>query len=104
MAGDYKKKTQSENAHLANLTSARYKHIDGSVITPITVYSGACRLIKVVLNTNGATVTLRDGSQDVVGIIALDAPENTFHYGTYIANSLQVIASGAVDATIVYEP
>lgn len=100
---DYKKRVQGTNAHLGNLTSARNKHIDGSVTTPITVYNGACRLLRVVLNTNGATVTLRDGGSDVLGIIALDAPENTYEYGTYIINSLQVIASGAVDVTVVYD-
>lgn len=99
---DYSKGTQSTNSGVSDQNSARYRHIDGSVTTPITVRNSGCRLLRVILNTNGATVTIRDGSSDVVAVIALDAPENTYNYGLYIKNSLQVIAGGAVDATIVY--
>lgn len=99
---DYSKSGQSTNSGVSDQNSARYRHIDGSVTTPIVVRNSGCRLLRVILNTNGATVTIRDGNSDVIGVIALDAPEQSFPYGVYIKNSLQVIAGGAVDATIVY--
>lgn len=98
----FDKKLQSDNAHLGNLTGARFVHVDGSVTTPITVRATAGRLLRVILNTNGATLTLRDGNSEVIAIIASDAPEGPFPYGVYFDQSLQVIASGALDATIVF--
>lgn len=98
----FSKKTQSDNSHLGNLTGARFVHIDGSVTTPITVRSTAGRLLRVILNTNGATLTLRDGASEVIGIIATDAPENTYNYGVYCDTSIVVQASGALSATIVF--
>jgi hypothetical protein len=98
---DYGKKIQSDNKHLANTTSARKVHIDGSSTVAQTIRSTGGRLLRVILNTNGATVTLRDGS-DVIGIIAADAPEGTFNYGVYCNQSIIVQAGGAVDATIVF--
>lgn len=99
---DYKKKTQSDNKHLSNLTTGRFVHIDGSVTTLQTARSTAGRLIKVVLNTNGSTLTLRNGTE-VIGIIALDAPEQTFDYGVYCNDSIKYQAGGALDATLVFD-
>lgn len=101
MAGDYSKKIQSSLEHAANLTSARYAHVPAS--TTKTVRSGAGRLLKVVLNTNGGTVTLRDGS-DVIGIIASDAPETTFEYGIYCNNSIICETGATCDVTVVFAP
>lgn len=98
MAGNYSKKIQSDNKHLANQTSARYAHVASGTTT---VRASAGRLLRVILNTNGSTVTLRDGS-DVIGIIASDAPEGTFNYGVYCNNSIIAECGGNVDATIVY--
>lgn len=99
---DYGKKTQSDNRHLANLTSARFAHIDGSSTSvPVVPSTSGCRLLRVVLNTNGATITLRSGSR-VIGVIATDAPEQTFNYGVYCDSGLTVECSGAVDATVVF--
>lgn len=99
---DYKKNVQSENKHLSNGTSARFVHIDGSVTTLQTARSSAGRLLRVILNTNGATLTLRNGTE-VIGIIALDAPEGTFNYGVYCNDSIKYQASGALDATLVFD-
>lgn len=98
----YASKTQSDNSSLSNLTGARFVHIDGSVTTPITVRPSAGRLLRVILNTNGATLTLRDGSSEVIGTIATDAPEGTFNYGIYCDTSIVVQASGALSATVVF--
>lgn len=98
---DFGKKVQTDNKHLEDLASAKYLHVDGSVTTAITVNSVACNLSRVVLNTNGATVTLKSGTQ-VIGIIASDAPEGTFNYGVYCDLGLTVTCGGGVDATIVF--
>ena len=99
---DYTRRTSSDNKHLSTLSSARFIHIDGSVTTPITIRATGGRLLRVILNTNGATLTLKDGPSEVIGLIATDAPEGTFHYGVYCDTSIVVEASGALDATIVF--
>lgn len=97
---DYARKVQSDNEHLSQLTSARFVKVDGST-TPQTVVTSGARLLRVVLNTNGATILLRTGSRQI-GTIALDAPEGTFNYGVYCENGIQVETGGAVDATLVF--
>lgn len=97
---DYSKKVQSDNKHLSNLTSARYAHVTPS--TTKTVRAGAGRLIRVVLNTNGGAVTLRDGT-DVIAIIASDSPENTFEYGIYCNTSIICETGATSDVTVVYD-
>lgn len=67
-----------------------------------TVRASAGRLLRVVLNTNGGTVTLRDGS-DVIGIIASDAVENTFHYGVYCNTSIICETGATSDVTVVFD-
>lgn len=98
----FDRKTQGDNAHLGNLTGGRMYHIDGSVTTPITVRSTPGRLLRVALNTNGSTLTLRDGASKVIAVIASDAPEQIFPYGVYCDTSIVVVAGGALDATIVF--
>ena len=96
---DYSKKVQSGSNHLANLTSARYVHIPAS--TTKVVRASAGRLLRVILNTNGGAVTLRDGS-DVIGIIASDATEQTFNYGIYCNNNITVEVGATSDVTVVF--
>ncbi len=98
--GDFTRKVQTENKHLSNLTGARYAHVPAS--TTKTVRSSAGRLLKVVLNTNGGAVTLRDGS-DVIAIIASDAPETTFEYGIYCNNSIICETGATCDVTVVFD-
>lgn len=97
---DFSKKVQSDGKHLSNLTSARYAHVPAS--TTDTVRDRAGRLLRVVLNTNGGTVTLRDGS-DVIGIIASDAPEGTFYYGIYCNTSIVCETGATSDVTVVFD-
>lgn len=98
----FDRKTQGDNAHLGNLTGGRFVHIDGSNTSDITVRNSPGRLLRVILNTNGAVITLKDGSSEVIGKIATDAPEQTFNYGVYFDTSLVVQASGACSVTIVF--
>jgi len=99
---DYKQRTKSGDQNSQDVVGANFFHIDGSVTTPVTVKNGAGRLLRVHLNTNGSTLTLRNGNSEVVAVIASDAPEGSFPYGVYCNNSIVAIAGGAVDATIVF--
>ncbi len=96
---DYAKRTKSDNKHLSDLTGAKWVHPVASTTT--TVRNTAGRLLRVILNTNGGTVTLRNGSE-VIGIIALDAPEGTYEYGVYCNNNIIVETGSTVDCTIVF--
>lgn len=100
---DYKKKTQSAQQSAENLVGANYLYVDGGVTTPVTVIPSGVggRLLRVILNTNGATLILKNGAR-FVGVIATDAPEGTFNYGVYCENGLTVQASGPVDATVIF--
>lgn len=99
---DYSKKVQSDNRHLNDLTGAKFVWIDGGVTAPVVVATGAVRLLRVILNTNGATLNLKSGSRQI-GTIATDAPEGPFPYGIYCENGLTYQASGAMDATLVFD-
>lgn len=94
-------RTATDNSHLAGSTSGRFVHPPASS-TNYTVRATAGRLLRVVLNTNGGTVTLRNGASEVIGIIASDAPETTFDYGIYCANGIYVDTGATVDCTIVF--
>lgn len=102
MAGDYSKENQSDNKSLKNLTSARFVNIDGSTTNPVPVFTGGGRLIRITLNTNGATLNVKSGSRQIANI-TLDAPEGTFDYGVYCENGLTYQASGAGDWTLVFD-
>lgn len=99
---DYSKKVKSDNQHLADLTGAKFAYLDGST-TPMTIVASGvgCRLLRVILNTNGNTVTLRTGSR-VIAVIANDAPEGPFPYGVYCEDGLIAECGGAVNATVVF--
>ena len=90
-----------DNKHLEGLTSARFVHVPASSVD-LVIRATAGRLLRVILNTNGGTVTLRNGDSEVIGIIASDAPEGTFHYGVYCGNGIQVDTGATVDATVVF--
>lgn len=97
-------RTATDNSHMAGLTSARYVHVPASS-TNFTIRASAGRLLRVILNTNGGIVTLRNGTgglSDVVGIIALDAPEGTFNYGIYCPNGIYVDTGATADCTVVF--
>ena len=91
--------TRGDNAHLQALTSARYSHVPAS--TTKTVRASAGRLVRVVLNTNGGVVTIRNGS-DVIASIAADATEGPFDYGIYCNNSIVVETGATCDVTVVF--
>lgn len=95
MAASYKNKVQSDNKHLANLTSARNVHIDGSApLVTVLPLGTSCRLQRVVINTKGLSLIVRTGSRDIA-IIGTAVPENTLYYGTHCENGIQVDVGGS---------
>lgn len=99
---DFKKKAQSDNAHLSNQTSARFVHVDGgaALVTVVPLNTG-CRLLRVILNTKGLSLNLRTGSR-VIGVIGTAVPEGTYSHGVYCENGLQIDVGGSGSATVVF--
>ena len=101
MAGNYSKKTQSENAHLANLTSARYVYIDGGQ-TAVTARSTAGRLLRIVIFTKGLAFIVDNGSEPVANV-ATTTPEGTYDCGIYCDANIKVNGiSGSGSALLVF--
>lgn len=106
MAADYTKKTQSDNKHLSNRTTARYYHIDGGQASKV-IRTGKGRLIKIVVNTKGLAFTVRDGvtaQAPLVAVYATTTPEGTYDYGILCANGISFdTLSGTGSATLVFD-
>lgn len=94
-------RTAGDNKHLESLSSARYLHVVASQ-TNLAVRTTEGRLLRVILNTNGGTVTLKNGAAEVIGIIASDAPEGTFNYGIWCRNGIYVDTGATTDCTVVF--
>lgn len=97
---------KSDNRHLGILSGyeARWLHLGAGDTATKTVSPRAGEpvvLHRVVLNTNGALVTLRDSATGVIGVIALDAPESTLDYGIKLKGNL-IVENGGSDLTIVF--
>lgn len=100
---DFKKRTQSTNKNTQDHVGAQFVTIDGS-ITPVTVVplNTGCRLIRVVNNTKGTSMTIRTGSR-LVGTIGTAVVEGSLMYGVYCENGIQIDAGGSGgNATIVF--
>ena len=94
-------RTAADNKHMEGLTSGRFVHVPASQ-TNYVVRATSGRLLRVILNTNGGTVTLKNGYSEVIGIIASDAPEGTFNYGVYCGNGIYVDTGATADCTVVF--
>lgn len=97
---DYSKKTQSDNKHLSNETSARFVHIDGSK-AQVIVYPGAGRLLRVVIGTAGVVSVIRDGTK-VIGQTS-STSAGTLNFGVYVNTNITVdVVSGTGSMTVVF--
>lgn len=90
---------KSDSTSLGLLTNAKFAHVIAS--TTKVVKSTPGTLVKVVLNTNGGVVLVRNGSE-VVASIAADAPETTFDYGIYCNSNITVETGATCDVTVVF--
>lgn len=90
----------STAASLNILANAKYKHVPAS--TTATVKSTPGTLMRIVLNTNGGVVLVRNGSE-VIASIAADAPETTFDYGVYCNSKIIVETGVTCDVTVVFD-
>lgn len=98
---DYSKKTQDDNKHLANGTSARWVHIDGSK-PQVVVRATPGRLLRVVIATAGVVGAIRNGSE-VIGLISSTAV-GTLNFGVYCNSNITVdVTSGTGSLTVVYD-
>lgn len=98
---DYSKKTQTDNSNLANATSARFVHVDGSK-AQVIVRPKAGRLLRVVIGTAGVVCTIRDGS-NVIGNIS-GTSVGTLNYGVYCSSNITVdVVSGTGSLTVVFD-
>lgn len=101
MAVNYQNKVQSSDKHLANLTTARNVHLDGSQ-AQVIVRTSAGRLLRVVICTKGIAFIVRDGSR-VLGSFAATSPENTYDFGEYCNTNITVdVSSGSGSVNIAY--
>src|SRR6185295_12179976 len=100
---DYKRKVQSADKHLSNLTSGRNVHIDGSAaLVTIVALNTGCRLLRVIINTKGLSLNIRTGSR-VIAIIGTAVPEGDMTYGVYCENGIQIDVGGSGGSvTVVY--
>lgn len=99
---DWTKRTQTDNKHLANITSSRYDHLDGSEGATGKILSATtkgCRILSVTVCTKGVAFTINSGSR-IVGVFTATSVEGTYEFGEYLENGLQlkgVSGSGSVN-------
>lgn len=94
-------KTQDGNTHLANGTTAKFTHIDGSK-TQVIPRSTAGRLLRVVINTAGINFVIRNGSE-VAGIVSATAT-GTLNFGVWCNANITIdVITGTGSATIVHD-
>lgn len=96
---DFSKKTQTGNTHLANLTSAKFLHLDGGD-TAAKDLTTSKRLMRVVVVAKGVAFTVRDGSR-VIGNFATTTPEGTYDFGVYCENALRVDGISGTGSTLI---
>lgn len=93
-------KTQDDNTHLANGTTGKFVHIDGSK-TPVVVRSGTGRCLRVVISTAGIEMIIRNGSE-VIGHTSTTST-GTLNFGVWCNTNLTVdVITGTGSATVVH--
>lgn len=98
--GDFTKKTQSDNSHLANATTARFAYIDGSK-PQVVVRPKAGRLLRIIINTVGLTLNVRNGTEIIAQLPATAI--GTFNYGVYCSNNITIDVGGSGgNATVAF--
>lgn len=102
MAGDYSKKTQTDNKHLSNLTSARQYPIDGGKATD-TIRPKCGRLMRVIISTKGLAFTINDGSKPLF-VAATTTAEGTYDIGVYCDTNIKLAGcSGTGFALVAFD-
>lgn len=82
-----------------------------STNTTTQVFTGACTLVAIVINTTAAgSITIYDeiasATSNVVGVLKASIAEGTYAYGApggiTLARGLKIVTAGASDITVVY--
>ena len=81
-----------------------YKYI--STATTTQVFTGACTLVAIVVNTSAAgTIGIIDGVSGTtvnVGQLKSSVAEGTYKYQVTMAQGIRIVTGAASDITIVY--
>ena len=81
-----------------------YNHI--STQTTTQVYTGACTLVGISVNTTAAgTITIVDGtsgSTPVVGILASSTVGGYYPFNVSMGSGIRIITGAASDVTVIY--
>lgn len=89
---------------MALINGAEGVHI--STQTTTQVYTGACVLKSIIVNTTAAgTITIVDaasGTTPVKGILAASILNGAIEYNMVMANGIRIITGGASDITVTY--
>lgn len=91
---------------MSDLNRDDYNYTNITTATTTQVYSGNCRLIRIVLNeTTDGAISLIDntsGSTVNIGAIATSTAPTTLYYGIKLTTGLRIITAGASDLTVVW--
>lgn len=91
---------------MSDLVRDDYNYTNITTATTTQVKTGACRLIRIVLNeTTDGAITIIDnitGSTPVVGVIATSTIPGFLYYGVKLATGLRITTAGASDITVVW--
>lgn len=94
-------KIRSASGHLQAQTGAKYTYVPAS--TSKTITSSGASLMRVILLTNGGVVTIKTTKGEVIGNIALDAPEQTFNFGIYLKDGIRVETGATCEVLVAWE-
>jgi hypothetical protein len=99
---DYSKKIQGDNKHLANFTSSRFVHIDGTA-SKVTVRNQAGRVMWITIFTKGLAFSIKNGTE-VLGNVATTTAEGTYWLGEYCNTNITIDGiSGTGSANVSYD-
>ena len=79
-------------------------YLTGAATTQVV--TGPCILGSIVLNTNGGTVGIIDGTTGTtvnVGQIAADAPEATYEYNCVMKTGIRIVLGATADITVTWK-
>lgn len=94
-------KIRSESGYHQSQTGARYTYVPAS--TGKTITTSGASLLRVILLTNGGVVTIKTTKGEVIGNIALDAPEQSFPFGIYLQDGIRVETGATCEVLVAWE-
>ena len=92
---------------MTDLMRDDYKYTNISTQTTTQVFSGPCRLIRIVINTTAAgAITVVDNTSGTTPPVATIAASpvigSVFYYGIKLTTGLRIVTAAASDITVVW--